>query len=319
MDAITQWGFWDGRHWRPGAGLYRQDWSLRPNGQQYIDLIRSEWNTTASGTSNSAGSYSVRGFHGSYDITATASGQTSTQRGVVLTRSGNRVVITLNVSAPPTGNDTQRPKVWDARLLTAGWWRAQMDWNKVTTDLAQSDVFFYDYARNVRVPMNQFWLQNDNVNGRTFSTLHFNAPLSAGWYEWRFEDGAGRDSEGRLSERASYWFLVNAPAASSAGAEGTIVRGTTARPTNPRITPRPGTGPTTNTRPTTTNTRPTSTNTASSTVSSASTTRPTTTSTTPTGTRTNLAPTGASALVNSTAPASPPTPKKPATSTPPKR
>ena len=32
MRSIIMWGFWEGRHWKPDAALYRRDWSIKPAG-----------------------------------------------------------------------------------------------------------------------------------------------------------------------------------------------------------------------------------------------------------------------------------------------
>lgn len=33
------WGFWAGDHWIPHAALFRRDWSIKPNGRVYQDLV----------------------------------------------------------------------------------------------------------------------------------------------------------------------------------------------------------------------------------------------------------------------------------------
>ncbi|HET8550321.1 MAG TPA: endo-1,4-beta-xylanase, partial [Bryobacteraceae bacterium] len=29
------WGFWEGRHWKPAAAMFRRDWSIKPNGEAW--------------------------------------------------------------------------------------------------------------------------------------------------------------------------------------------------------------------------------------------------------------------------------------------
>ncbi len=72
--SLVQWGFWDGRHWRDGAGLYDKDWNLKSNGKVYRDLVLDEWWTDESGQTNAQGQYTVRGFLGDYEITVKADG-----------------------------------------------------------------------------------------------------------------------------------------------------------------------------------------------------------------------------------------------------
>jgi GH35 family endo-1,4-beta-xylanase len=74
---IVQWGFWSGSHWLPDAALYRNDFSIKPNGQVYEDLVFGKWWTDVRGTTRN-GSYSTRAFQGNYDVTATLNGQTVT-------------------------------------------------------------------------------------------------------------------------------------------------------------------------------------------------------------------------------------------------
>lgn len=76
--GILIWGFWQGQHWRPDAALYTKDWKLRPVGRAWIDLVKKKWWTTATLTTATDGSGSVRGFLGDYQITVTANGKTKT-------------------------------------------------------------------------------------------------------------------------------------------------------------------------------------------------------------------------------------------------
>ncbi len=80
VDSFLMWGFWQGQHWLPDAALYRQDWTIKPNGQVFKDLVFKTWWTNVSGQSDSSGSYSSRGFLGDYDVTVTANGKTITQK-----------------------------------------------------------------------------------------------------------------------------------------------------------------------------------------------------------------------------------------------
>jgi endo-1,4-beta-xylanase len=67
VDGILMWGFWAGAHWRGAdAALVRQDWSLRPGGQRYLDLLAA-WRTDASGATDTDGAWAFRGFHGDYE------------------------------------------------------------------------------------------------------------------------------------------------------------------------------------------------------------------------------------------------------------
>jgi GH35 family endo-1,4-beta-xylanase len=78
MDAFIQWGFWEGAHWRPNAAMFRNDWSMKPSGEAYMDLVFNEWWTDELSTANSSGAASVRGFKGDYEVTASAAGESVT-------------------------------------------------------------------------------------------------------------------------------------------------------------------------------------------------------------------------------------------------
>lgn len=45
VESFTMWGFWEGRHWRPDAAMFNQDWSETPSVQVWRDLVLEEWMT----------------------------------------------------------------------------------------------------------------------------------------------------------------------------------------------------------------------------------------------------------------------------------
>lgn len=69
VEGIVMWGFWEKQHWRPKAALYRADWTLKPNGRAWRDLVLREWWTDETVKTNGHGEAMVRGFHGEYEIT----------------------------------------------------------------------------------------------------------------------------------------------------------------------------------------------------------------------------------------------------------
>lgn len=75
---VIMWGFWDGMHWKQNAPLFRRDWSLKPGGQAWIDLVFKHWWTDARGRTNAQGTHNLRGFLGDYEITVTQGAQTKT-------------------------------------------------------------------------------------------------------------------------------------------------------------------------------------------------------------------------------------------------
>ncbi len=94
VDGILQWGFWEGAHWIPNAALFSKDWSIRPHGQAFVDLVHGQWKTTASGQTDASGAYALRGFRGTYRVTASANGKTIEQM-TRLVSDGGEAVLTL--------------------------------------------------------------------------------------------------------------------------------------------------------------------------------------------------------------------------------
>jgi len=88
------WGFWEGRHWRPEAALYRRDWSEKPNGRAWREMVFERWWTQAEGLTGNDGLYKVRGLLGEYEIEAVAGGKT-VKASVTLKRGSGVVELRL--------------------------------------------------------------------------------------------------------------------------------------------------------------------------------------------------------------------------------
>jgi GH35 family endo-1,4-beta-xylanase len=74
--AIVQWGFWEKMHWKPAAALWREDWSLKPAGKVFVDLVANQWWTDEELQADNDGRCQLRGFLGDYVITAEKDGVT---------------------------------------------------------------------------------------------------------------------------------------------------------------------------------------------------------------------------------------------------
>lgn len=72
---FQMWGFWDGQHDAFNAPIFRKDWSVKPSGQVYMDLVFNQWWTREQGTTDSQGQVTVRGFRGTYDVVVKHDGQ----------------------------------------------------------------------------------------------------------------------------------------------------------------------------------------------------------------------------------------------------
>lgn len=89
--AIVQWGFWENAHWKPHAALWRKDWSLKPAGEVYVDLVKKQWWTDETLKSDAEGKGQVSGFLGDYEVSLIHDGRTIT-KVVSLTREGAEVI-----------------------------------------------------------------------------------------------------------------------------------------------------------------------------------------------------------------------------------
>ena len=95
VGGFVMWGFWDGAHYANNAPLFTKDWTLKPAGQQYMDLVFSKWWTDTTCTSDASGSCLVRGFLGDYELTVTSGGTTTVATASMPSKAGQSVTITL--------------------------------------------------------------------------------------------------------------------------------------------------------------------------------------------------------------------------------
>ncbi len=95
VKAFVMWGFWEGAHWRPNGAMFRRDWSLKPNGEVYKDLVFKQWWTNADGKTGAQGTYRTRGFLGDYEVNVKAGASSKTQH-VSLAREGATVECVLD-------------------------------------------------------------------------------------------------------------------------------------------------------------------------------------------------------------------------------
>ncbi len=85
------WGFWEKAHWIPSAAYYRADWSLRPAGQAWRDLVFRDWWTNVDGIAAADGTFKTRGFLGDYEIEVESGGKKTTIKARI-EKAGSRVI-----------------------------------------------------------------------------------------------------------------------------------------------------------------------------------------------------------------------------------
>ncbi|MEM6550715.1 MAG: endo-1,4-beta-xylanase [Planctomycetota bacterium] len=95
VEAITTWGFWEPVMWVPGAEMWRQDWTIKPNGEAFHKLLTDTLHTDERTTTDRKGIATVRGFHGQYLITITHNGKRVTKEAT-LDHDGETLRITLD-------------------------------------------------------------------------------------------------------------------------------------------------------------------------------------------------------------------------------
>ncbi|CAN5386012.1 hypothetical protein BH09VER1_BH09VER1_07490 [soil metagenome] len=95
FNCLTMWRFWDGQPQQRHSVVYANDWTMRPAGKVYEDLVFDQWWTKVDGKTNAEGKFTTRGFLGNYDIVASANGKTQTVKAVLAKGTPNVVEITL--------------------------------------------------------------------------------------------------------------------------------------------------------------------------------------------------------------------------------
>ena len=98
VNAVVMWGFWAGQHWLPDAALFKKDWTMKPNGIMWSNLVFKEWSTSADLSPDSSGNVSLRGFKGDYEITSYSGGVTNVMNLSLGTNT--TTVASINLPAP---------------------------------------------------------------------------------------------------------------------------------------------------------------------------------------------------------------------------
>jgi len=104
VTSIYMWGFWDGQHHAYNAPIFRKNWTLKPAGKAYQDLVLGKWWTNADGATDAGGRFRTRGFLGQYEIVVRSGNRTRTVRAS-LPKDGATVAVELTApdEPPPAG------------------------------------------------------------------------------------------------------------------------------------------------------------------------------------------------------------------------
>ncbi len=96
VDTFIMWGFWEKAHWLPDAALFNTDWTIRPHGAVFQDLVRKTWWTNATGVTGNKGTWQGRGFYGDYDVSVTLpNGAKKTVPAKIAKGAKNAIVVTM--------------------------------------------------------------------------------------------------------------------------------------------------------------------------------------------------------------------------------
>jgi len=66
--GFTCWGFWEGSMWRPSGAMFRKDWSVKPNGVLWSNLIKKLWWTDETSLTDINGQVVIPAFHGRHHL-----------------------------------------------------------------------------------------------------------------------------------------------------------------------------------------------------------------------------------------------------------
>ncbi|ESO92665.1 hypothetical protein LOTGIDRAFT_120651, partial [Lottia gigantea] len=97
VEGIILWDFYGPQHWRgPDAGLVSDlDYRVNAAGKHYLDLIYQEWNTHVIHDLGNGKIFSVRGFHGDYEVIVKYKGSPIKDQKFTLTKSDTHVDVTV--------------------------------------------------------------------------------------------------------------------------------------------------------------------------------------------------------------------------------
>lgn len=90
------WGFWEGRHWKPEAASWTQDWNIRKRGKMIEEWIGGKWDTDVAVTTDENGYARWKGYGGSYEV-GNKAGKSGTH--VSLTGKQKSAVIRMDIKS----------------------------------------------------------------------------------------------------------------------------------------------------------------------------------------------------------------------------
>jgi endo-1,4-beta-xylanase len=95
--GFIMWGFQDAHIWNRNAPLFTSDWTLKPSGKAWMDLVYGKWWTEVSGRTNADGTFATRAFLGTYEVEARHGGKRAILK-IDLPRDGRDIIIRFDSS-----------------------------------------------------------------------------------------------------------------------------------------------------------------------------------------------------------------------------
>ncbi|MEM9752630.1 MAG: endo-1,4-beta-xylanase [Planctomycetota bacterium] len=126
IDSFVQWGFWENAHWRPDAALFDADWTIRPNGQAYLDLVYDEWWSNLDLATDADGDVETRVFRGEHRVEVTVDGETRVY-DVTVGEDGLTLADVFVSSLPGDYNGNGQVEQGDLNLVLNNWGQTLAD------------------------------------------------------------------------------------------------------------------------------------------------------------------------------------------------
>ncbi|TDO44323.1 GH35 family endo-1,4-beta-xylanase [Kribbella sp. VKM Ac-2527] len=109
VNQISNFGIWANNIYNPRVALYNADWSPKPNGLVWEDLIKRQWHTSVSGQTNAAGTFGTRGFLGDYLVTVTVNGISKQVKVPMPTTAGASAKVIIDGNATTVRTEQPNP------------------------------------------------------------------------------------------------------------------------------------------------------------------------------------------------------------------
>lgn len=258
VKSVLMWGFWENRHWEPDAALYRSDWSIKPNGEAYRDLVFGEWwtgDTTLITDEN--GKVFLNGFLGTYsysihygenenkgtlEISSPVSGGESNHL-IISTEPGLPAVLTLDIEGETvlcegesTGLSAEVPDGFSVK-----WFNIDTELEGIvnTLNIDSEGVYFAEItgkgitirSDSVRIIVNELPAVNLQISGETTFCPGGSVNLKVNeepsyTYRWFRYDVLfrGSDREVEVTESGAYKVEVNSNGCKSVSEEVAITK-----------------------------------------------------------------------------------------------